>query len=417
MRVTPLLMKGGGVVVVHRDISNLKRIQTGLQDAEQKASMIISKVPAMIWMAAADKRAVYFNDKWLDFTGRRLHQELDDGWMDGIDPEQKFMFQKAFGEAFEKRRSFTLEHRLRSATGEFKWVLNCAVPLFKGDREFIGFIGSCIDISDRRAAEKILDDLSGQLINAQEEERSRIARELHDDLSQKVALLSIEIDQLVQLQAPSLSTISAGLRKALDSVQDISSEIHRISYELHPSKLDRLGLTAATLGFCKEFSSQQSLQVDCDFKDIPDSLPREIGLCIYRVIQESLQNIIKHSGACTASVQLHGSPSEIRLKIADQGVGFSPETAARKHGLGLLSMRERLRLVQGTITIDSQPLRGTCIDVRIPVRTAHSEVKKSQRKGIDFSQDPHHFPKRKHGSGSSMWRGSQSRGGRGEGNQ
>jgi signal transduction histidine kinase len=228
------------------------------------------------------------------------------------------------------------------------------------------------DISQRRAADEMLVDLSGRLIQAREDERSRIARELHDNLSQKVALLSIEIEQLSQLPRQSIAAVNAGLYKVLNKVQEISSEIHRLSHGLHPFKLDRLGLAAAALSLSKEVSSQQSLQVDCDIRDIPEDLPREVALCLYRVIQESLQNIIKHSGACNAVLKLHGSRSEIRLRITDEGVGFAPESVSRKHGMGLIGMRERLRLVGGTISIESQPLRGTQIHVVVPLKPANS---------------------------------------------
>jgi PAS domain S-box-containing protein len=337
------------------------------RDSQEKFLMIADKAPAMIWMAAADKRCIYFNQQWLDFTGRTLDEELGDCWIQGIRPDHKEKYLAAYEEAFEKRQRFKLEYPLRCADGGYRWVLNTGVPLFLENDEFAGLIGSCIDISDRRAAEEILVDLGGRLINAQEEERIRIARELHDDLSQKIALLSIEIEQLAQLAPESVPEVGGGLRDVLIRVQEISSEIHRMAYELHPAKLDRLGLAAATLSLCKEVSRQQSVHLECAFKNIPDSLPRNISLCLYRVIQESLQNIIKHSGACNATLELYGSPSKIRLLITDEGVGFDPESAGKKGGLGLLSMRERLRVVGGTISIESQPLRGTRIDVAVPL--------------------------------------------------
>ncbi len=366
MTVRPLLGREGAAVVTYRDISDLKRIQAGLRESEERFLLIAGKAPAMIWVAAADKRFTYFNNQWLDFTGRQLDQELGNGWMEGVHPDDTALFEAVLGESFENRQNFRLEHRLRCANGDFRWVLNTGVPLFKGNAEFIGFIGSCLDITDRRATEEMLVDLNGRLIKAQERERGRIARELHDNLSQEMALLAIDIEQLVQLPSRG-PAVTVGLRKVLNRLQEISSEIHRMSYELHPSKLDRLGLAAATLSLCKEISSQQSLQLNCDFKNIPDSLPRDVALCLYRVIQESLQNIMKHSGACDATVELHGSPSEIRLRITDEGVGFDPESAARKQGLGLLSMRERVRLVGGTISIESEPLRGTQIKVVVPL--------------------------------------------------
>ncbi len=366
MTVTPLSGREGAVISI-RDTTESRRIEAGLRESE-RLLQIANEVPAMIWMAAPDRRCIYFNKQWLEFTGRRLDQELDYGWMDGIHPDDMGTFQAVFEEAFERRHSFRLEHRLRCSNGTFRWVLNTGVPFLQANGEFTGFAGSCNDTTDRRATEETLIDLGGRLINAQEEERRRVARELHDNLSQKMALLAIEIEQLAQLPSHSAEEIDAGLRNLLDKVQELSSEIHRISYALHPWKLDRLGLAAAILSLCNEASNHQSLQVQCDFENIPDRLPRDVALCLYRVIQESLQNIIKHSGAYAATVDLRGSPSEIRLRITDEGVGFEPESAVRKPGLGLLSMRERLRIVGGTISIESQPLRGTRINVVVPLR-------------------------------------------------
>ena len=257
----------------------------------------------------------------------------------------------------------------------------CSLP--EGDRLFSmtvrpllspdgGAVIAHRNISELREADETLMDLSGQLIRAREDERNRIARELHDNLSQKMALLSIEIEQLIQPPSQSVAADNAGLSKLFDKVQDIANEIHRLSQELHPFKLDRLGLAAATLSLIKEVSSQQSLHVDCDIRDIPDGLPHDVALCLYRVIQESLQNIIKHSGSYDAVLEMHGSKFEMVLRITDQGIGFTPGSACQKHGMGFFSMREHLRLVGGTMSIESQPLRGTRIQVVVPLKPCDS---------------------------------------------
>ena len=387
MTVTPLPNQAGAVIT-HRDISDQKRTETCLKETEQESRMMVDTAPAMIWMAEADKRCVYLNKQWLDFTGRRLDQELGDGWIHDIHPDHRERFLAIYGEAFEKRQSFKIEYRMRCADDEYHWVLNTGVPRCNANGEFVGLIGSCIDITDRRATEDILVDLGGRLIAAQEEERSRIARELHDDLSQKMALLSIEIEQLAQLASKSVPDVGSSLQETLTRVQEISSEIHRLSYELHPSKLDRLGLAAASLSLCREISKQQSMEIECTFEGLPDPMPRDISLCLYRVIQESLQNVVRHSGASNARVELRGSPSEIRLRITDEGVGFNLETTRKKGGLGLLSMRERLRLVAGTISIESQPLRGTTINVAVPLVAGDRETRKGLNNWEDSNRNP-----------------------------
>jgi signal transduction histidine kinase len=216
-------------------------------------------------------------------------------------------------------------------------------------------------------------DLIGRLIDIQEEERDRIARELHDSLSQTMALISVDIEQLTHLRSRSMPAVREGLRKVLDRVRSISTEIRRMSDELHPSKLDRLGLTAAIRGFCREISIQGKLHAQFESKSVPDPLPREVALCLYRVAQEALQNTIMHSGASNATVTLQGSPFEIRLSIKDEGIGFAPGLSARKQGLGLISMRERLRLVGGTLSVESRPSQGTRISAVIPLKTTDAQ--------------------------------------------
>ncbi len=333
---------------------------------------VVDAIPAMIWIVDANRKCAYVNKPWLAFTGRRLDQELGDGWMTNIHPDFKEKTVATFDEAFDNQRGFSVEYRLRCGEGEYRWLMLSGTPRFEANGEFSGMIGIGTDITNRRSAEDDLLDLSGRLINAQEEERSRIARELHDDLSQQMALLSIDLEQIAQKVPDSAPEFSRGLKKALLRAQEVSSELHRMSYEIHPSKLDRLGLAAAAMSLCKEVSKQQSIRLECAFRSIPESLPRDISLCLYRVIQESVRNVVKHSGARYALVELVGSPTDIRLQISDAGVGFNLKSVAKKGGLGLLSMRERLRIVGGTIAIASEPLRGTRVTVTVPLAPAES---------------------------------------------
>ncbi len=368
MTVTAFRADQSGAVIVQRDISTLKQAELKMRDTEQRLELITDRVPALIWMTAPDGRCLYVNKQWLDFTGRQLDQELGNGWIDRIHPDDRGKYLSTCEEALVRRQGFTLEHRLKRADGGFRWMLNTGVPILLDTGKFAGYIGSCFDISEHRATEQTLADLGGQLIDAQEEERSRVAWELHDDLSQKMALLCTDTEQLAQLASPAVAEVSAGLREVVARIGELSSDIHRLAYELHPSKLDRLGLAAASMSLCRALSEQQGMHIECIFVNIPKSLPCRISLCLYRIIQESLRNVIEHSGASSATVELCGSAEEIRLSIADRGVGFDPESIRRKGGLGFLSMRERLRLVGGSISIKSQPTYGTRIDVTVPLR-------------------------------------------------
>jgi signal transduction histidine kinase len=209
-------------------------------------------------------------------------------------------------------------------------------------------------------------ELAGRLISAQETERRRIARELHDDFSQRLALLSVEMELLGSAAPGPAPAGTPRLGEMATRVKELSSEVHRMAYELHPAKLEQLGLVAAARGYCRELSQKSGLQVTFDAGDFPRIVPSEVALCFYRIIQESLQNALRHSGAREARVELRVEPAGWCLRIRDAGRGFAPPQAAREGGLGLSSMRERTRQLRGRLQIDSAPGRGTTIQAFVP---------------------------------------------------
>jgi len=230
------------------------------------------------------------------------------------------------------------------------------------------------DITERKQAEQTLREsqselrtLTGRLLQAQESERRRIARELHDDLNQRLALMAVELD--LQSQQPSDGTGKNSLLigELSARIKQLASTVHDLSHQLHPSKLEHVGLVAAVRSLCRELARGHELPIEFAHQDVPDAIPEDTALCLYRIVQEALRNTIKHSGARHAKVELRGSNDSIRLRIGDDGNGFDAGLADRNGGLGLVSMRERLHLVGGAITIDSRRTGGTRIDVRIPL--------------------------------------------------
>ena len=205
----------------------------------------------------------------------------------------------------------------------------------------------------RRSAEGRLRHLSGRLIAAQEEERSRIARDLHDDASQRLALLAIELDQL---QAQSLA----------DSARSLSADLHQMAHQLHPAILDQLGLLPAARRFAAELAARHGVTVDVTSDGWPESLPRDAALVLYRVMQEALHNAVKHSGAVRVQVAFRADARELTLRVADQGKGFAPEQLDGARGIGVAGMRERLRLVGGGLRIQSAPQGGTIAEAWLP---------------------------------------------------
>jgi PAS domain S-box-containing protein len=256
---------------------------------------------------------------------------------------------------------YSLEKRYVRKNGVQFWGrLNVSLCI-NGDGESPLVFAFVEDITDRKISELTLASLSRRLIDAQERERLRISRELHDDIGQRVALLTIELQQL--LEDPSEAR---GVDELRQQAAEIGADIQSLSHELHSSKLQILGIAAAAKSFCQEFETQQKVQIDLRTDDLPAVLPPDISLCFFRILQESLRNAAKHSTVRHFEVRLWGTSSEIHLTVSDSGVGFDREAAKASPGLGLISMEERLRMLNGTFSIESRPQHGTTIHARVP---------------------------------------------------
>ena len=349
------------------DITERKLAEEALRESEERFRLIANATPVMIWMTGTDKHCTYCNQTWLNFTGRSIAQELGNGWTDSIYLEDRTVCLDTYADAFDRRVPFEVEYRLRRHDGEYRWVFDQGVPRFHHDGSFAGYIGSVYDVTERKLAEEALSSVSRRLIEAHEEERTWIARELHDDFNQRIALLKLNLDGLKQDVPVSSVATRHGIDELSGAVTKLGSDVQALSHRLHSSKLEYLGLEAAASGFCRELSQQQRVEIAFHSKDIPKKLPQEVALCLFRVLQEALQNAVKHSGTRHFEVRLEGTSNEIRLTVHDSGAGFDLEGALKGHGLGLTSMRERLKLVAGQLSIDSQPNLGTTVRASIPL--------------------------------------------------
>ncbi len=349
-----------------------KRSETQMHESEERFRLVANRAPVQIWMSGPDKLRNYFNQRWLDFTGRPLEAELGNGWAENLHREDLQRYMDTYRGAFDRHEPFQMQYRMRRHDGEFRWLLDSGVPRFNSDGSFAGYIGSCIDITDRKLVEEERADIGRKLIEAHEEERTWIARELHDDINQRMALLAIELDRWNQQLPPSAVEFHDHIHHASQRLSDIAADIQALSHRLHSSKLEYLGLVAAAKSFCKELSEQQKVEIDFSHTDIPRSVPKEISLCLFRVLQETLQNAVKHSGVRHFKVELCGTEGEIQLTVSDLGVGFDPQDAIHRRGLGLISMRERMQLVSGEFSIKSHPGSGTTIHARVPFRGTDS---------------------------------------------
>jgi len=280
-----------------------------------------------------------------------------------IHPSDRALLVTLIRELEEGKNEFQLEYRILSKDGNVRWVHSRGrVESVNGDR-FIR--GAIVDITKLKLAEEAIHDLTGKLMTAQEKERARLARELHDDLSQSIALLAIQLATL-RNEPKDLAYVKDQLDQFVSDVKRLSVDVHRISHELHPARLTQLGLETSLRGLCRELSAVHVLEIDFEAENLPRDLPQDISLCLYRVTQESLQNVIKHSGAASARVSVKLENGEVHLSVSDNGIGFDPE-AAKAKALGLISIDERVRAVKGDVKVISGVGAGTKIDVRIPV--------------------------------------------------
>jgi PAS domain S-box-containing protein len=265
-----------------------------------------------------------------------------------------------------------IQFRIRTKDGEIRWIEHACQPVSGNEGTFLGFRASNRDITKRKQVEANLAEshetlrmLAGGLLSVQEEERRRLARELHDDLTQRLAVLAIEAGKLEKQFEDLPSDVRKKIGRMKEQMVRLSSDVHDLSRQLHPSIIDDLGLRQAIQSECNNFTKREGIAVKYEPENIPDKIPRDISLCLFRIVQEGLRNIAKHAKVNEARVKLVGRDISIALTIEDSGIGFDPAQVPKKAGLGLVSMEERTRLIEGEFLVQSEPGRGTVIRVTV----------------------------------------------------
>jgi len=344
-----------------------RRADQSLRESEGRFRVLADSAPVMIRISDIDGRSTDFNVPWLNFTGRDLAAERGDGWLDGVYPDDVATVVETRQRGIDTREPYRVEYRLRRADGEYRWLLDSGQPRFTPDGTFAGFIRSAIDITDLKTARAQLSNLNRRLIEAQEQERSRLARELHDDVGQQMALLALDVDRLGEAIPETEADARRQARSLREEVTALASHVSGISHRLHSSKLDLFGLAAAARTFCTEVSSRSGVIVDFTHDNVPTTLPPDIAINLFRVLQEALSNAAKHSGASRCEVSLRGTKDDLQLAVRDEGTGFDTEAALATSGLGLVSMQERLKLVNGCVAIESKEGAGTTVRATVPL--------------------------------------------------
>jgi signal transduction histidine kinase/ABC-type uncharacterized transport system substrate-binding protein len=283
-----------------------------------------------------------------------------------VHPEDIGRLDAAMAQARERRELYAAEFRIVRPDGDERWISARGKFYYTPNGDPERMLGMATDITERKLAEEALNSLSGRLIQAQEEERSRIARELHDDFQQRLAMLSIDLEDIAN-NVEGNSEGSDRLHELWNRVGELGSDLHDLSHRLHSTTLDNLGLVAALGALCAEFSDYHSIDVNFSEENVPRNIPSEVALCLFRIAQEALQNVKKHSRAESAQVRVEGLEQEIHLSVFDHGSGFDSSAASTWEGIGIRSIEERARLVEGRFAIRSHLGEGTKIDVWVPI--------------------------------------------------
>jgi len=354
--------------------AELKRSESVLRESEERLAMAIQAggMYAFEWDVATDvivrsgECVHIFN--WVDGATRDSGRQF----AIKIHPEDRDAYATETRGLTPDSPTYQTSYRVLRPDGSVIWLEATGRAFFDAKGAMLRTVGMAVDVTKRKQAEEALAGVSRRLIEAHEEERTRIARELHDDINQRVALLAVNLESLKKDRASSESERSRCMGEACEYLVDIGRDIQALSHRLHSSKLEYLGLVAACKSFCKELAERQKVSIKFKADNVPSAVPQDVSLTLFRVLQESLQNAIKHSGVQEFEVHLLGIPGEIQLIVRDYGVGFDVDAVMGSPGLGLISMRERLGSVKGTIVIASKPMRGTEVTVRVPVIEAKS---------------------------------------------
>ena len=375
LTISPVRDPSGRVIgasKVARDITAQKRAEKELLESEQRFRVITDASPIMVWMSGIDKRCYYFNKGWLDFVGRTLEQESGNGWAENVHPEDFDRCLQIYVRNFDARRPFEMEYRIRHHTGQYRWILDRGVPRYAADGTFEGYLGACLDIhSQKEAAEKArIADETVRLLKIQDEERRRIARELHDSAGQTLTVLGLSLAQLVQ----NAKVIAPELAKEGKQIEEIVQQLHReirtTSYLLHPPLLDECGLASALNWYVEGLAKRSGIAIKLNIAENLGRLPRDMELAIFRLVQEGLTNIHRHSGSKTASIRIFHESDNLQVEVSDQGKGIPPdrlaEIRAGGSGVGIRGMQERIRQFGGDMSIESNRC-GTRVTVNIPV--------------------------------------------------
>jgi PAS domain S-box-containing protein len=368
VRTTPLRDEQGNLVKwygISIDIEDRKR-------AEGQSRALIDAIPQQIWSGPPDGTLDFCNERWRSYMGLRLEELQGEGWQSMLHPDDRERVLKTWRESVTNGTPYEQEERHRRADGQYRWFLARGMPQHDAEGRIVRWYGTNTDIEDRKRAEEELRRLSGQLLRSQDEERRRIAMDLHDSTGQDLVALATTLSQI----HASIPSSSRKLRKLASQGQALADQcirgVRTLSYLLHPAMLDESGLDDAIRHYADGFTERAGIEVELEISPRLTRMTPEVEMALFRVVQESLTNIQRHSGSLQAKVRIERDREKITLEVSDRGGGISENQGRREGGLpfrpgvGIASMQERVRLIGGRLEIESNR-SGTTVRATAPI--------------------------------------------------
>ncbi len=364
----------------YRDITERKRDEARLRASEHRFRMVAESTADLIAEVNRETDTMEWYgdvDTLLGYAPGEFPRTMS-GWLAAIHSDDVDRIKEDLASSGTSG-TFAASYRIRAKDGRYRDWEGRGKSFLSSDGERMG-IGAITDVTAREEmsrarsqAEVRLQELTTRLFTAQEDERRRLAREFHDAFGQQIAAVSIQLGSLRQYNPGLPADLRIALARIQEQIVELSNDLRQVSHELHPAALEQLGLEAALRAHCDSLSTHERLAVTFTSGACPPQLPRNIAICIFRVAQTALRNVIRHSGARNVTVTLHGTDRTLELRVNDDGVGFDVSKAKRKGGLGLVSMEERVRPIGGHFSITSSHGRGTTVCADVPVSPSSSE--------------------------------------------
>jgi signal transduction histidine kinase len=337
--------------------------EAALRESDRRMTMAADAARLGMWIWDLGSREVWLSTKCREMFAFAPDEPVTyESFVTRLHPDDRGRIETELQRALEVQDAHRTDYRLVLPNRTMRWIAAQMRIDRDEQRAAIRMLGICIDVTEHRNAEIAARELSGRLISAQEDERRRIARDLHDDLSQRLSVLSVDLELFARTQ-----TERRGVVQLASQVQELSSEVHKVAYQLHPAKLDQLGLEIAVRSWCRDVTQQSGVRVEFVAADVPRDVPADVALCLYRITQEALRNVVRHSQAGDARVELMSTGDELHLLVADFGRGFNVDAATKASGLGLVGMRERALILGGRLSVCSIVGEGTRVTVSIPL--------------------------------------------------